>query len=428
MILFIKMKKIILLSIVFSFVCGFIAAQTTKEEVFETIEKSGGVYYAYPEAEITPQTPAPKGYKPFYISHFGRHGSRYLIGDNDYKWVLDRLRDAKEKDALTALGIEVYDRLSQVWLEADGRGGDLSPLGVRQQRNIAERMYKSYPEVFSDNVKMEAHSTMVVRCAMSMDAFCERLKEFNPKLDITREASERHVRYLNNHTKEAIYFREHIWKEEYRKFEEKHTNPDRLVNSLFSNQQYIIEKVNPYELMWGFYWLASDMQNMETDVSFYDIFEKQELFDLWQCFNYRFYVADGPSAKSKGIMDKNAIPLVKNIINRADEVIAAKSKGAAFRFGHDGNIIPLISFLHIENCYNSVLEPTEFYKAWSDFKVAPMGANVQIVFYRKDKSEDVLVKFLHNEKEVKIPPVQSDVLPYYHWNDIKNYYYSLMKE
>lgn len=79
------MKKQSFLLIVFFIVCGFITAQTTKEEVFETIEKTGGVYYAYPEHEIKPETPSPKGYKPFYISHFGRHGSRYLVHDRDYK-------------------------------------------------------------------------------------------------------------------------------------------------------------------------------------------------------------------------------------------------------------------------------------------------------------------------------------------------------
>lgn len=38
-----------------------------------------------------------------------------------------------------------------------------------------------------------------------------------------------------------------------------------------------------------------------------------------------------------------------------------------------------------------------------------------------DKSRDVLVKFLHNEKEVHIP-VKTDIWPYYHWNEVKEYY------
>ena len=53
------------------------AAQTTKEEMLASPEKTAGVYYAYPAPESTDHyTKAPKGYTPFYISHFGRHGSR----------------------------------------------------------------------------------------------------------------------------------------------------------------------------------------------------------------------------------------------------------------------------------------------------------------------------------------------------------------
>lgn len=79
-------------------------AQTTREEMTATPEKCGGVYYAYPvkESHIT-QTP--KGYKPFYISHYGRHGSRYLISDNDYKRVIDLMYKAHRNNALTPLGV-----------------------------------------------------------------------------------------------------------------------------------------------------------------------------------------------------------------------------------------------------------------------------------------------------------------------------------
>ena len=46
--------------------CFPLGAQTSKEEIFSTIEKTGGVYWAYP-LDFAPQTRAPKGYKPFYV-------------------------------------------------------------------------------------------------------------------------------------------------------------------------------------------------------------------------------------------------------------------------------------------------------------------------------------------------------------------------
>ena len=76
------------------------AAQTTKEEMLASPEKTAGVYYAYPAPESTDHyTKAPKGYTPFYISHFGRHGSRYLISDSEYTNPMETLERADKAGA-----------------------------------------------------------------------------------------------------------------------------------------------------------------------------------------------------------------------------------------------------------------------------------------------------------------------------------------
>ena len=93
-----KLKQILLCGLMV-LCCAPLGAQTSKEEMFATPEKTGGVYWAYP-LDFAPQTKAPKGYKPFYISHYGRHGSRYLIGDRDYKWLVDLFEEAHRAHAL----------------------------------------------------------------------------------------------------------------------------------------------------------------------------------------------------------------------------------------------------------------------------------------------------------------------------------------
>ncbi|MBK7097673.1 MAG: histidine-type phosphatase [Sphingobacteriales bacterium] len=418
-------KIICFLSLLFLFNTAW--AQASKEEIFEKIEKTAGVYFAYPENEIVLKTKAPDGYKPFYISHLGRHGSRYLISDDEYKSIINIFEEAQKKYNLTDLGKNVLGRLQLVWKEVEFRGGDLSPQGVREQRGIALRMYQSYPEVFKKDSKMEACATMVVRCVLSMDAFCERLKEFNPSLSITRNSGAKWQRYLNYHTEKAIAYRsaEDTWKPGYKQFEKEHVFPDRLIKSLFTTTSIFDNKTTPETIMWGLYGIASGMQNIETKVSFYDIFTKQELFDLWQCRNYKLYVNDGNYAGSGGIMMDNAKPLLKNIIENAESIINNNSSGADFRFAHDGNIIPLAMLLHIKDSYNSINSPADFYKTWADFKVAPMAGNIQIVFFRKKKSKDILVKFLQNENEVLIPTIKSNRLPYYHWKDVLAFYKSL---
>lgn len=396
-------------------------AQTSPEEMRANPCKAGGVYLAYP-VPTEALTPAPKGYKPVYISHYGRHGSRYLIGDRDYGWVVDLFNDARQHNALTEKGKDVCDRLNKLWPEVEHRGGDLSIIGVQQQQGIAERMYRNYPNVFKAGQKVSARSTMSLRCAMSMAAFGDRLKTLAPQLDFLYEASDRYMAYLNYHADSSNVFthdKTGPWVEEYRKFEEEKIQPDRMMKALFSDRQYVRKKVNPTNLMWGFYWIAVDMQDIPTDLSFFDVFEGDELFNVWQCNNYRFYVCNANHAASKGIVVDNATHLLRNIIESADEALSKGDVAATLRFGHDGNVIPLLAILGIENFNVAVEAPEDVYKAWCDFQAAPMAANVQMVFY-KNKSNDVLVKFMHNEREVHIA-MDSDIWPYYRWNDVREY-------
>ena len=50
--------------------------------------------------------------------------------------------------------------------------------------------------MFADDAEMTARSTVVMRCAHSMVAFCEGLKEENPRLEIPKESSDRNMGYL----------------------------------------------------------------------------------------------------------------------------------------------------------------------------------------------------------------------------------------
>jgi len=406
-----------------------VTAQTTFEEMSADLNKTGGVYYAYPTVSAD-NTPAPKGYKPFYVSHYGRHGSRYLISDNDYIWIWKLFHKAEEANALTPLGKDVMLRLDTVMEEADKRGGDLSPLGARQHRDIARRMFENYPEVFKGKgKKISARSTLVPRCIISMGNFCQSLKQQNPDLDITLESSQKYMPYLCYNTPESNEFNSRgWWREVKRKFERRQIKPARLVKEIFSDPVFVERYVKPEDFMWGMYWVASDAQNTENKISFYDVFTPQELFDIWQCFNADFYVCNSNFPAAEGKHLNNAKPLLRNFIEGAENAIAGEGEAATLRFGHDGNVVPFTALLHFENCYGEAERPEDFYKVWNDWRVAPMAANIQMILFRNDrKPSDILVKFLHNEKETHIP-VKTDIWPYYRWSDVSAYYKSLLEK
>ena len=96
-----------------------------------------------------PPYPPPKGYVPFYISHYGRHGSRWHTSEKIYAEPLGILRKADSAGVLTPKGATCSAKVEVIAADARDRYGDLSPRGVAEHRGIAERMYKAYPEVFS---------------------------------------------------------------------------------------------------------------------------------------------------------------------------------------------------------------------------------------------------------------------------------------
>lgn len=396
-------------------------AQDAKQEIYNNVNKAGAVYYAYPVTSPQPVTSPPKGYEPFYVSHYGRHGSRYLISDNDYKRMLILMQKAHDAHALTPLGEDALRRIEQVWQLAEGHGGDLSPLGERQARSIARRLAEAYPQIFKQGGSVTARSTTSLRCALTMAAFCEGLKEKFPALQVTREASAKHMAYLNYHSPESCDFNGENgpWQEEYRKFEETHVKGERLARTLFNSEAYIHKHINPRDLAWGFYWLAVDMQDMDTNISFYDLFTKEELFNIYQVFNFRFYVQDANYAEGRGLAYANVRPLLRNVIESAELAIAGKGDVATLRFGHDGNLIPFAGALGLKDCNNSESDPYKFYQVFRSHHIAPMAGNVQIVFFR-NKQGHVIVKFMLNEQETAIP-IPTTTPPFYPWEDVKAY-------
>lgn len=60
------------------------SAQSVREAVYADPARAGGVYYMMPVTAYSVTAP-PKGYEPVYLSHYGRHGARYLLNDTQYE-------------------------------------------------------------------------------------------------------------------------------------------------------------------------------------------------------------------------------------------------------------------------------------------------------------------------------------------------------
>lgn len=401
-------------------------AQTPKQDIKNDFRFSGGSFLNYAGPKQHKLTPAPKGKKPFYISHYGRHGSRNITKPEVFQNLLQIMAQAEEQKALTPLGLDVKKRIEMMEADAHEREGELTAIGAQQHRGIMRRMVERFPEVFSDKVTITARSTTSIRSILSMCNAMAQLKAMRPNLVINQDASLRDMHHLF-HIDTVLTARSlsEENKAYYDAFCQKYPTADRLITSLFSDTAFISKHVNKERIVGNLFQLASDLQ--DTDISnkltLYDIFTEEELYLNWKKKNTEWYLGWSFCPTNGGKMPYTQRFLLSNIIERADSCIQLAHPGANLRYGHDTALLPLICLLGV-NGYDlntTDLERLE-QRGWVDYHMIPMAGNLQIVFYRKNPADkDVLIKVLLNENEATLP-LQTDVAPYYHWNDFRNYY------
>lgn len=416
-----KIKKLFTALLLFLSVAA--GAQTSRKEIYKDINRAGCTYFPYPGPVQKLLTPAPAGYKPFYISHYGRHGSRYMEENDPYVLAIGKLDTAAQLGILTPKGADVLEKLRKGYDNAYNRDGDLTRLGDRQHEAIARRMYDRFPELLSQPMKVDARSSTSGRCMISMFNFCEQLQGLNPALEISMAASNRDMRFVVRN--ERVKVKDTPAMQEFGERMEamlaKEINPSRLMKSLFKDVRKAETFIEPMDLMGALYNVAGDLPNVpELGLSLMDIFTKEELFSVFKVFNSEVMVGLGlvPGATPDYLQ---VVEVRDSIVSVADRVIRSGGPALTLRFSHDSSVLPLTYLMGLKEAMGADTDIENLYKKISVDKLIPMAANIQLVFYRKDGSDDVLVKFLLNENETSIP-VKTDCAPYYHWNDIKRYW------
>ena len=361
----------------------------------KTLEQMGGVYYAYPVSQRLIDPTPPDGYAPFYISHYGRHGSRWLPSDSRYEQVLAQFADKKN---LTAEGKKLRKQLARVWRNARGNGGQLTPLGGRQHEAIALRMKSNFPEVFGEGSFIRARSSVVPRCAASMHHFIQTITSPSVTIDMATDSAD--MRYIAYSTPEVKQI-------ERGPFVKMHGAPDRLMRLLFKDPSKV---ENPEVLMGELHTIASDIQDV-ADPKLHDLywlFTDEELFDIYERNNERMAYCNGGDPRTGGEPAWSALSLWQDVETRADAALRRTHPSADLRFGHDTNLYRLLSLLQASSAKSGKMD-----------EILPMAANLQMIFYR-NASGDVIVRLLHNEQDFTLP-IPSVREHYYRWSDIKAY-------
>ena len=333
-----------------------------------------GVYRMYDFDTECYSQPAPKGYKVFYLSHYGRHGSRYLHNEREY----DTLNVVLHREKLTPFGEMVREQFDLYYPLLKGRATDLSEVGKMQHRMLASRMYKDYPELFRRGSVVYAVSSDIPRCLMSMHYFLGGLKECNKSLDVRADFNSSLV---------PLFRASQVKKFPLKEFLEDNLDPVPLFEKLFECPQESFKGTDPYMFAQTLFYYACHLEGVGIDDDFFDsVLSNQDLKSLHMVESEKFSYNRGSLCKENLMV---AAPSLHEIILSADNDMQSGFPTVRLRFGHDNMIMNLMSLMSVR----------PFDKERFDCSDVPMASNIRFVF-AKNKSGHVIIKIQYNESDV----------------------------
>ena len=368
--------------------------------------------------DVPALTKAPKGYTPFYISHYSRHGSRYYWNEMLYPQLDTLLVTAHRRHQLTAEGERFYERFSACKDELKTGVSELSNLGWEQHQRIARIMYNNFPEVFKNGGNVLAISSLSGRCVLSMSAFCQELVQCNPKIEIREQSSrftldgvvptdrQNPVKHKFPRTKARF--------ENHRDLFHYEDKLDSLIIArTFTSTDSLPGRVNriPENLIN----LYTSLPSIDHEGMMGNIITDQEIAARWESSNLGSY--------SWVFTPKyDMIPILQDILKKADAVINGSSDRIAdLRFGHDTCLGTLTVLMGLNGADADPEDPNEVKNVYQNWQTGK-ASNIQLVFYRGKKGpDDILVKCLLNGAEATLP-VPTDSFPYYPWTAFRKVY------
>ena len=401
--------------------------------------KSSGLDNIYDfDAQIC--TAAPKGYEAFYISHYGRHGSRYPYTATVATALLDLLHEAEGKENLSEYGSGLMARVELFMEKAGNHIGELTDLGRQQQYRLAGEMAERYPQAFRKGAVVTAQASSSPRSILSMASFCTALARKCPsiRIDQFQGFAETQATAPNMGRNPLRIkgpglgnpYRESPAEFMQRRFPE---FTETVLGKMFRDPYAALGDRDVQYLMDHIYMLIGGMNSLPDGVrmDFSDIATPETLARMWELDNYQRFC-------EYIVYTASCCSVFKDIIERADARLAlldsaagklgGRGEGADLRFGHDHVLMSLLMIADIDSFGELPENPDELGHVFQTFR-SPMAANLHFVFYRpKNGRGPILTGLSLNgqparlsslDKELGLSPDESG---FYRWDDVKAWF------
>ena len=402
------------------------SAQTVAQELQADPNRSAGNFYALPIDKMPKDTPAPEGKKPFYINHYGCPGSYYRELISLYEEPYQVFAKADSLGKLTKLGKDVKLRLDLLRRDAKDRIGELTSKGAHQSREQIRQMVLRFPDVFSSDGYYSGRSIVQNNCLLTVEEAMVQLSSMIQPLNMNLSCTHREDRFMEPQDKvlEALRW-DSLTQVRYDRFLALHSGHARLMESLFTDQDFLISHVDPETLSRQLFVLAGSIQHTDlaAHVSLFDLFTPAEIQGHWKKLNAKYYITNGACTLNGSTQPFMQRATLRNMIHMGDSAQNRIAPMGHLRFTNENVVMALACLMELDNCglQTDNLDSIDD-MGWKSYRIAPLGGSIAMIHYRSELGDsDVLVKVLLNGEEARLP-IETDCAPYYHWDDVKRYY------
>jgi len=393
------------------------------------VTRVGGNYTGYDFTTERPATPAPKNYEAFYLSHYGRHGSRSRHNNQPYERLLQVLDSAKAVNNLTEKGEELYTFTQDLMRLYDNMPSRLTDKGEQEHTQLAERMYQRTPEIFAQKTGLiRAISSQKPRCLISMAAFTNQLARMNSNLKFDMDCGQQIQKIISPASDDEIA--------------QCTRTRDSLVALLADDTLGVCRSLflqpatyhlSPAQLTEAVYETVVTAQCFDRYANIYDFLPSCAIYRREMDMALRLWVPYGHNDLQTPMRREGVQVSLNDLIAKADAAICNLQSAtcnlqptcADLRFGHDTQMLSILAALEVSGL-GEKMTPEELEYKWYTFRDLPMASNTQLIFYRPKKKapatytdDEILVKVLYNETERQLIGLQPINNVYYRWSDIK---------
>ncbi|MBO6169792.1 MAG: hypothetical protein J6O51_07450 [Bacteroidales bacterium] len=416
--------------------CSVFAQGLSLEEVKSDVRRAAAWYapYHYTSEAVTPQ--APRGFKPFNISTYARHGARLYSKEALYDQMHKLVNIASDSGLLTPLGEDLFNKSEAVYHTVRGRAYDLTEYGQQQHRTVAGRIMKSWKKVFRGRRTIVARSTQTNRTILSMTAALDQYRRLDPKLNIRFDASASDMGILNPTSKYNPRAEERDWSRAFEAdtarwnpafkalWKKNMSDPERFFGRFFKDPAVVLKVYKDYiNAARMFYFYLSFSETLGPDASLMYMLESEDAWRMWECENFRMYSCCGATPIYYGRNWALEEALLRDLVKYMKEDIAGGDVAARLRFGHDYKISGTLVLLEAEGWDHCESDPEKVWRIY-DYGHMPMASTLLFTLFRNSSGE-VLVRCTLDEVPQHFPidcytdPRGQAWPDYYRWKDFE---------